>query len=127
MRRRGWSSREPLLWRRHFLTAFGAAGAAAAAAATAIGSSCVMSGFIGSMIIQASDLGDSISSACADFGNWLFPPSAAGTISTGLKKMFTPTANLRRGLRVVCYQRLKSPLFLRPPRSILFSIMRAPY
>ncbi|WP_102781224.1 RHS repeat-associated core domain-containing protein, partial [Providencia stuartii] len=72
-----------------FLTAFGAAGAAAAAATTAIGSSCVMSGFIGSMIIQASDLGDSISSACADFGNWLFPPSAAGTISTGSKNVHT--------------------------------------
>lgn len=67
------------------LAAAGAAGAAAAA--TAIGGSCVASGFIGGLLIQATNFGDTISSACADFGNCLFPPSAAGKISTGSKNV----------------------------------------
>ncbi|MCW2257548.1 putative Zn-binding protein involved in type VI secretion [Providencia alcalifaciens] len=57
------------------------------AAATAIGGSCVASGFIGGLLIQATNFGDTISSACADFGNCLFPPSAAGKISTGSKNV----------------------------------------
>ncbi|WP_311754042.1 RHS repeat-associated core domain-containing protein [Proteus columbae] len=63
--------------------ALGLVSASAAAVATAVGGSCIASGFIAGAIISASKLGDSISQGCSNFANAIFPPSPAGKIATG--------------------------------------------
>lgn len=69
------------------LAAAGAVGAAAAA--TAVGGSCVASGLIASLMINAAGFGNAISEGCSSLANKIFPPSPAGVISTGSANVMT--------------------------------------
>ncbi|WP_059245536.1 RHS repeat-associated core domain-containing protein [Escherichia albertii] len=69
------------------LTAAGATGAAAAA--VAVGESCFFSGMIAGFMTGALGLADDISKGCSELANALFPPSPAGTISTGSTNVLT--------------------------------------
>ena len=70
--------------------ALAAAGAGAAAASVAaVGSSCVLSGIVGSIIANVAGITDDISNAANSIGDAIFPPSPAGKIASGSDNVLT--------------------------------------
>lgn len=66
------------------------AGAGAVAAGlAAVGSSCVLSGIIGGMLANAAGITDDISKVASGVGDFLFPPSVSGKITSGSSNVLT--------------------------------------
>ncbi|WP_147194969.1 RHS repeat-associated core domain-containing protein [Pantoea sp. CCBC3-3-1] len=64
------------------------AGAVAAGLAT-VGSSCVLSGIIGGLLANMAGVTDDIASAASGVGDFLFPPSVSGKITSGSSNVLT--------------------------------------
>jgi RHS repeat-associated protein len=64
------------------------AGAVAAGLAT-VGSSCVLSGIIGGLLANMAGVTDEISDAASGVGDFLFPPSVSGKITSGSSNVLT--------------------------------------
>ncbi|WP_380184618.1 RHS repeat-associated core domain-containing protein [Kalamiella sp. sgz302252] len=66
------------------------AGAGAVAAGlTAVSTSCVLSGIIGGLLANMAGASDKISHAAASVGDFLFPPSVSGKITSGSSNVLT--------------------------------------
>ncbi|QKJ85712.1 Type IV secretion protein Rhs [Paramixta manurensis] len=66
------------------------AGAGAVAAGlAAVGSSCLLSGIIGGVLANLTGVADDISAAASGLGNFLFPPSVSGKITSGAVNVLT--------------------------------------